>query len=129
MDLKYFLLYLTLFFFIVHARDLPQQPQLGLEANGGAPTDCWDALTEIKSCTNEIVDFFTNGTNELGAPCCNAIKIIAQNCWPTLLTTALGFTADEYNVLFGYCDKAASGLAPSPLVHPLVQAQLKKMMG
>ncbi|KAK2998932.1 hypothetical protein RJ639_023871 [Escallonia herrerae] len=83
----------------------------------GTIGNCLNALTEIKSCTNEIVVFFTNGTADIGAPCCKAIGIMTHQCWPAMLT-ALGFTADECNILRGYCDASSASPAPSPSVQP-----------
>ncbi|XP_023881145.2 egg cell-secreted protein 1.4 [Quercus suber] len=76
---------------------------------------CWNALLELKSCSNEIVVFFLNGQADIGPDCCRAITIITHNCWPAMLTS-LGFTAEEGNILSGYCDAAASvpSTAPSP---------------
>ncbi|ONH90434.1 hypothetical protein PRUPE_8G053400 [Prunus persica] len=37
--------------------------------------------------------------------CCEAIRAIEHQCWPVLLGT-LGFTAEEADVLKGYCDEA-----------------------
>ncbi|KAM4117337.1 hypothetical protein ACJW30_02G116200 [Castanea mollissima] len=76
---------------------------------------CWNALLELKSCSNEIVIFFLNGQTDIGPDCCRAITIITHSCWPAMLTS-LGFTAEEGNILRGYCDAAASipSAAPSP---------------
>ena len=76
---------------------------------------CWNALLELKSCSNEIVVFFLNGQADIGPDCCRAITIITHNCWPAMLTS-LGFTAEEGNILSGYCHAAASvpSTAPSP---------------
>lgn len=82
-----------------------------LEPNGSV-LDCWNALTEIKSCSNEIAIFFKNGTTDIGPECCQAIIVITRNCWPTILT-ALGFTADETYVLRGYCDASFSSSGPA----------------
>ncbi|GAY64326.1 hypothetical protein CUMW_232670 [Citrus unshiu] len=57
---------------------------------------------ELKSCSNEIADIVLD--------CCCAIDIITCNCWPAMLTS-LGFTAEEGNILRGYCDASS---APSP---------------
>ncbi|OWM91396.1 egg cell-secreted protein 1.4-like [Punica granatum] len=86
-----------------------------LEAAAGGATlvDCWDALVELKSCSNEIILFFLNGETSLGAPCCAAVDIITRSCWPAMLTS-LGFTPEEGNILRGYCDAKAAGPAPSP---------------
>ncbi|KAL3527928.1 hypothetical protein ACH5RR_012584 [Cinchona calisaya] len=81
-------------------------------ANNGSVLDCLNALTEIKSCTNEIVVFFANGKTDIGPECCKSITVITHNCWPTILT-ALGFTADETYVLRGYCDATSSSLSAS----------------
>ncbi|KAK8586709.1 hypothetical protein V6N12_021238 [Hibiscus sabdariffa] len=82
-----------------------------LQASGGL-VECWNALNELKSCTNEIVLYFVNGQTDIGPDCCRTIGIITRNCWPTMLTS-LGFTSEEGNVLRGYCD-ASSAPAPAP---------------
>ncbi|KAF5727687.1 hypothetical protein HS088_TW22G01384 [Tripterygium wilfordii] len=81
-----------------------------LEASGGL-VECWNALMELKSCSNEIVLFFLNGETDLGPDCCSAIEVITKNCWPAMLTS-LGFTAEEGSILRGYCD-ASSSSAPA----------------
>ncbi|CAN8321080.1 unnamed protein product [Cochlearia groenlandica] len=82
-------------------------------AEGGL-MQCWDALYELKSCTNEIVLFFLNGETKLGLSCCNAVDVITTDCWPAMLTS-LGFTPEETNVLRGFCDdQSSSSPAPSP---------------
>ncbi|KAH9669385.1 Egg cell-secreted protein 1.4 [Citrus sinensis] len=73
-------------------------------------TECWNALMELKLCSNEIIIFFLNGQADIGPDCCRTIDIITRNCWPTMLTS-LGFTAEERNLLRGYCDASS---APSP---------------
>ncbi|KAB1210336.1 Egg cell-secreted protein 1.4 [Morella rubra] len=83
-----------------------------LETSGGL-VPCWNALMELKSCSNEIVVFFLNGQTDIGPDCCSAISIITHHCWPAMLTS-LGFTAEEGNILRGYCD-AASIPAAAPL--------------
>ncbi|CAK9161235.1 unnamed protein product [Ilex paraguariensis] len=118
MALKWAFLLLTITCFIANstsARELlPGQQGFDLkarpEANGNL-VECLSALKEIKSCSDEIVIFFTNGTTDIGPPCCQAVKMITHQCWPAMLT-ALGFTQDECYILRGYCD-AASGPAPS----------------
>ncbi|KAH9767791.1 Egg cell-secreted protein 1.4 [Citrus sinensis] len=47
---------------------------------------------------------------DIGSDCYRAIDIITYNCWPAMLTF-LGFTAEEGNMLRGYCD---ASFAPSP---------------
>ncbi|CBI35896.3 hypothetical protein AAG906_029482 [Vitis piasezkii] len=102
-------------------RDLPTNPGLDLttrlETSGGL-VECWNALMEIRQCTNEIILFFLNGQTVLGPECCQAISIITRNCWPAMLTS-LGFTAEEGNILQGYCN-ASSG-PPTPASPPLYQ--------
>lgn len=106
---------------ITAARDLPIKPghQLAarIEASEGLLT-CWNALVDIKSCSNEIITFFVNGQADIGPGCCQAISVITHNCWPAMLTS-LGFTAEEGNILRGYCDAApvpaAAPLAASPV--------------
>ena len=70
--------------------------------------DCWNALLELKSCTNEIILFLLNGDSYLTKDCCRAIRIITYGCWPSMLTS-LGFTSEEGDILKGYC-----GAAPLP---------------
>ncbi|CAN6900865.1 hypothetical protein Bca4012_096288 [Brassica carinata] len=86
--------------------------------NGGGLMECWDALYELKSCTNEIVLFFLNGETKLGDGCCHAVDVITINCWPSMLTS-LGFTSEETNVLRGFCQSSpnhgGSTPAPSPV--------------
>ncbi|KAF6154500.1 hypothetical protein GIB67_028392 [Kingdonia uniflora] len=85
---------------------------------GGGFGDCWNALFELNSCTNEIVLFFLNGEGYIGQDCCRSIRIITRQCWPSMFTS-IGFTAEEGDILRGYCD--ASPAVPSP---PLVQPPL-----
>nr|XP_009788567.1 PREDICTED: egg cell-secreted protein 1.4-like [Nicotiana sylvestris]XP_016457695.1 PREDICTED: egg cell-secreted protein 1.4-like [Nicotiana tabacum]AKZ17063.1 egg cell 1 [Nicotiana tabacum] len=79
-------------------QDIVARLQLG---EGSMPV-CWNALFEIKSCTNEIILFFFNGESYLGKDCCKAIRTITYNCWPSMLTS-IGFTAEEVDILRGYC--------------------------
>ncbi|KAK9229767.1 hypothetical protein WN944_022733 [Citrus x changshan-huyou] len=64
-----------------------------LEASGGL-TECWNALMELKSCSNEIVILFLNSQAYIGPDCSRAIDIITRNYWPAMLTS-LEFTAKE----------------------------------
>ncbi|KAH7861003.1 hypothetical protein Vadar_020489 [Vaccinium darrowii] len=108
------------------ARDVPLSLQPGfnltarLESGGSALVECWNAMSEIKSCSNEIILYFMNGATDIGPACCNAIDMITRHCWPAMLT-ALGYTAEETNILRGYCDATSSsgggGPAPSPHKH------------
>ncbi|XP_030516277.2 egg cell-secreted protein 1.3-like [Rhodamnia argentea] len=86
-----------------------------VQASGGL-VECWNALVELKSCTNEIILFFLNGETSLGPGCCGAIDVITHNCWPAMLTS-LGFTVEEGNILRRYCDAAAGAVpvaSPTP---------------
>lgn len=89
-------------------------------ATSGGMIECWDALLEMKSCSNEIILFFLNGQADLGAECCGAIGIITHNCWPAMLSS-LGFTAEEGNILEGYCDTTDSP-SSSPAASPPLPA-------
>ncbi|KAM0009011.1 putative Egg cell-secreted protein 1.1/1.5 [Helianthus debilis subsp. tardiflorus] len=82
--------------------------RLQAEKDSDGPMDCWNALLELKSCTNEIVLFFLNGDSYLTMDCCRAIRTITYGCWPSMLTS-LGFTSEQGDILQGYC-----GGAPLP---------------
>ncbi|CAL9020805.1 unnamed protein product [Prunus brigantina] len=58
----------------------------------------------------------------LAASCCEAIRTIKHQCWLVLLGT-LGFTAEETDVLKGYCDEAnhVKSLPSNPLSPPSSQ--------
>lgn len=99
------------------ARDLFINTETRVEASNDNLVDCWNALLEIKTCSNEIVLFFLNGTTDIGPECCRSIAVITRNCWPAMLTS-LGFTAEEGNILRGYCDAAAAS-SPPPASPPL----------
>ncbi|CAL9764278.1 unnamed protein product [Musa acuminata subsp. burmannicoides] len=89
----------------------------GLTGGGGGLVDCWNALLELRSCTNEIVLFFINGESFLGLDCCRAIRVITRHCWTSMLTT-LGFTTQESDLLRGYCDFEATAPPPAPELPP-----------
>ncbi|KAE8652773.1 hypothetical protein Csa_022882 [Cucumis sativus] len=57
-------------------------------------SDCWGTLHELQACTGEVVTFFLTGETYLGSNCCQAIKVIQHECWPTLLAS-LGYTTEE----------------------------------
>ncbi|KAI3848659.1 hypothetical protein MKW92_022164 [Papaver armeniacum] len=80
--------------------------------DGAGMVECWNALYELRSCTNEIILFFMDGEMYLGLECCRAIRIITRECWPSMLTS-VGFTAEEADILRGYCDAAPHLAAPS----------------
>lgn len=81
--------------------------------------DCWNALLELKSCTNEIILFFLNGDSYLTMECCRAIRIITYGCWPSMLTS-LGFTSEEGDILQGYCGAGVPHPQPAMIEVPNV---------
>ncbi|EEF32307.1 egg cell-secreted protein 1.4 [Ricinus communis] len=109
------------------ARDVPFISGNSLEAriegsSSSSLVDCWNALIEIKSCSNEIILFFLNGHTDIGADCCRSIAIFTHNCWPAMLTS-IGFTAEEGNILRGYCDNASSSsTSVAPVAAPPLAA-------
>ncbi|KAF6159604.1 hypothetical protein GIB67_034566 [Kingdonia uniflora] len=103
------------------------KPGYNLEARlnneGGGLGDCWNALFEFKSCTNEIVLFFLNGKGYIGIDCFKSIRVITRQCWPYMFTS-LGFTAEEGDILQGYCD------APPPVTPPTsMQSKAQATLG
>ncbi|ONK60303.1 uncharacterized protein A4U43_C08F16730 [Asparagus officinalis] len=100
-------------------RDLPpkklQPPgsrsSTDLEEDAGL-VNCWSAMLQLRSCSDEMVLFFVNGESRLGPDCCRAVRTITHQCWPTMLDS-LGLTAEEGNVLRGFCD-AEAARAPPP---------------
>ncbi|KAK9271363.1 hypothetical protein L1049_026953 [Liquidambar formosana] len=74
---------------------------------------CWDSLLELQACSSEVILFFLNGETYLGPGCCQAIRTIEHQCWPSMLGS-LGFTSEEGDILEGYCDAAASFPPPPP---------------
>ncbi|CAN8314688.1 unnamed protein product [Cochlearia groenlandica] len=99
------------------SRTLPSTPDstdIASRLAKGGLMQCWDALYELKSCTNEIILFFLNGETKLGLSCCNSVDVITTDCWPAMLTS-LGFTPEETNVLRGFCvDQSSSSSSPAP---------------
>ncbi|XP_028766002.1 egg cell-secreted protein 1.4-like [Neltuma alba] len=80
-----------------------------------AEVDCWGSLMELRSCTNEIMQYLVKGEADIGPHCCRAITVITHNCWPAVLAS-LGFTDHEAYILRGYCDAAPAftpALAPA----------------
>ncbi|PKA51700.1 Egg cell-secreted protein 1.4 [Apostasia shenzhenica] len=90
------------------------------EGEGGAGlVECWRAMTELRSCTNEVVYFLLNGESELTIECCSAISLITSRCWPAMVA-ALGFTTEEADFLRGYCDaELAEQLPPDGALPPV----------
>ncbi|KAG8088921.1 hypothetical protein GUJ93_ZPchr0011g28106 [Zizania palustris] len=85
----------------------------GGEGGGGWMMECWSAVTELRSCTNEIVLFFLNGESYLGPECCVAIRTVTRHCWPAMLAS-VGFTAQEADILRGFCDAEVAGGTHAP---------------
>ncbi|KAJ3671421.1 hypothetical protein LUZ60_007500 [Juncus effusus] len=105
-------------------RDLKPNPnprRQSLESRlqpGGGMFDCWTSLTELKSCTSEIILFFLNGESYLTMECCHAIRTITHQCWPSMLST-VGFTVEEADILRGYCDAELAPPAPTTVMSPI----------
>ncbi|MCL7039820.1 hypothetical protein MKW94_030580 [Papaver nudicaule] len=86
------------------ARDLattihhPVGQNLAARINGedgdAGMAECFNAMYELRSCSNEIILFFMDGEMYLGIECCRAIRVITRECWPSMLTS-IGFTAEE----------------------------------
>lgn len=94
----------------VAARPIPPL-SARLMANGVA--QCWDSLMELRSCSGEVVLFFLNGETYLGPSCCRAIRVIEHKCWAAdAMLSALGFTAEEGDILRGYCDATNGSSGP-----------------
>lgn len=83
------------------------------QQGGGWMMECWGAVTELRSCTNEIVLFFLNGESYLGRDCCIAIRTVTLHCWPSMLAS-IGFTAEEADVLRVFCDAEIIHAPPPP---------------
>ncbi|KAL5698320.1 hypothetical protein ACHQM5_029374 [Ranunculus cassubicifolius] len=100
------------------------KPGQNLQARlyGEGTGNCWNALLELKSCTNEIVIFFLNGESYLGYDCCRAIRIITRECWPTMLTS-IGFTSQEGDILRGYCDATTGSPTAPPAQAPVYESK------
>ncbi|KAE8718552.1 Egg cell-secreted protein 1.4 [Hibiscus syriacus] len=99
---------------VTSARQLSSSGKPGhiLDDNRGF-AECWTALNELKSCTDEIILFLVNGHTDIDSQCCRSIEIVTRNCWPAMLTS-LGFTYEERNILRGYCDASCPGPAAAP---------------
>ncbi|XP_059431446.1 egg cell-secreted protein 1.4-like [Corylus avellana] len=115
------------------ARDLPaMRPRDNLAAarpeNSTGVLPCINALTQVKSCSGDIIIFLRQGyTHHISPYCCRAISLITHHCWPALLIS-IGFTPKEGNILGSYCDAPVFSPAP-PLSqgdHAPAPAPLKK---
>jgi hypothetical protein len=82
--------------------DLPISLDGAGEQQGGF-AECWGAVMGLSSCYSEILLFFVNGESYIGPECCVAIRGATRYCWPAMLAS-VGFTAEEADVLRGFCD-------------------------
>ncbi|EES16714.1 egg cell-secreted protein 1.4 [Sorghum bicolor] len=87
------------------------------EQQQGGFAECWAAVMGLSSCYSEILLFFVNGESYIGPECCVAIRGATRYCWPAMLAS-VGFTAEEADVLRGFCDgeEAAHHLGSPPPV-------------
>ncbi|KAK1403974.1 Egg cell-secreted protein 1.4 [Heracleum sosnowskyi] len=86
----------------------------------GDTGECWNALLDLKSCSNEIVLFLLNGESYLGMDCCRAIRTITHGCWPSMFSS-LGFTSAEADILRDYCT-SKSPPQPTALMESMVSS-------
>lgn len=90
----------------------------------GPILDCLAAISEnVRSCSNEIVAYFTGGTVDISPPCCDAITLIIAQCGPAVLLV-FGPGPEHADFLSGYCGAidsfyAARGPVPGPIGQPL----------
>ncbi|XVE55137.1 hypothetical protein DITRI_Ditri03aG0136400 [Diplodiscus trichospermus] len=75
---------------------------------------CWDSLVHLESCSLELIMFFLNRNSYLRHGCCQVVRAISQQCWPTIID-GLGFTPKQTDGLQAYCNPVPSSPAPSPL--------------
>ncbi|KAL9366929.1 hypothetical protein Peur_038128 [Populus x canadensis] len=94
-----------------------------LKLDGDSQNDCWGSLVQLQACSGEIILFFLNGETQLGRSCCQALRTIGEHCWPNMIDT-LGFTAEEGQILEGYCDKSADPTNPSPPAPSVMPAKV-----
>lgn len=73
--------------------------------------DCWNALADIQSCSNEYELFLSKTTSYIDDSCCQPIELITRECYDDMLTK-LGFNLNESRALLSYCDDQ-SALAPA----------------
>lgn len=125
MGLKAIFLFLTItshvIMLIYSSREYPGSGPDG--SPQGPALDCFAAISEIRSCSNEIVAYLANGTLDISPPCCEAIDMITHRCWPAVLGV-FGFGPDQTDILRGFCDAATDSYAvfgpdPNPVGQPL----------
>uniref|UniRef100_A0A9I9CK87 Prolamin-like domain-containing protein n=1 Tax=Cucumis melo TaxID=3656 RepID=A0A9I9CK87_CUCME len=96
-----------MFLFMVESSPNPKSSlTTRIKLEGETTSDCWGSLYELQACTGEVITFFLSGEAYLGVKCCQAIKTIQHECWPTLLGS-LGYTTEEGDILEAYCDTTA----------------------
>lgn len=130
---KYILLYLTVTCLMAYTSAASEYPQSVGELNQTSKTttetvfNCWNTITNIGSCANEIMDFFARGTvDHISKRCRKEINLIVRKCWPDLFT-ALGITPEECNFLLGFCKPSSGSSVPRPSVrYPTPPAKTKK---
>ncbi|KAI3877830.1 hypothetical protein MKX03_002037 [Papaver bracteatum] len=86
--------------------------------DGAGMVECWNALYELRSCTNEIILFFMDGEMYLGLECCRAIRIITRECCPSMLTSVAFYCCSSNS----YCDaphSAAPRSSPVTMLPPV----------
>ncbi|KAM5563096.1 egg cell-secreted protein 1.3 [Rosa sericea] len=99
----------------------PLNNQIGSKSNlaarlklDGKSSNCWDSFIQLQACSSQVLLFFLNGETYLGHGCCMAIRTIERQCWPALLGS-LGFSAEEADILKGFCDQAIQlEISPPP---------------
>ncbi|KFK28161.1 hypothetical protein AALP_AA8G480500 [Arabis alpina] len=85
---------------IAHARNLQTTTVATDHSGAGNLMDCWNAGLELKSCTEEIVEFFLSRTGTtvssvgIDKDCCGAIGLVVKDCW-SVMFTSLGLTNME----------------------------------
>lgn len=119
---------------VAEARNLQIETLAADHSGAGNLLDCWNAALELKSCTDEIVEFFlsSTGTTEpavsggIDKDCCGAIGLIEKECW-SVMFTSLGLTNMEGNNLREYCDIQAekSEFSPSPAPEPFALSPIE----
>ncbi|KAI3837826.1 hypothetical protein MKW98_004884 [Papaver atlanticum] len=88
--------------------------------DGAGMADSLKALYELRSCTNEN---YVSFEIYLSIEYCRAIRIITRECWSSMLTS-VGFTAEEGDILRGYCNATHSNAYRSSPVAMLPPVQI-----
>ena len=90
-----------------YTRALFDLADAGDQDDGGETMECWGSLVQLSSCTSEILLFLFNGESYIGPECCHSIRGATRHCWPAMLAS-VGFTAEQADVLRGFCDGEAA---------------------